>query len=216
MTIFVLHHAKDDVTNACLASLIDQGPILVIDNGSPIPFVPAHGNITVMRNEQNLHLIDAFNRAMQAHPDDWYLAVTNDTKASPGMVDKLLAALHDPAIGIVSGGTNDRGAGALYAPHPGDWPSIDMPHVDNTIWGWPHDLVEAIGWPDCAGHTHIGCWGSNQDYCYRARRAGYRVVGVRSAYYWHAHDGGQDVEAWQAGRDWLQQKWGDKAPEVWA
>jgi hypothetical protein len=91
-----------------------------------------------------------------------------------------------------------------------------MPHVDNTVWGWRHDLIDAIGYPDCEGHTHRACWASNQDYCYRARRAGYRVLGVLGAYVRHAHHGGQDMVAYQAGRDWLAKKWGKVASEVWA
>lgn len=207
MTIYILHWTHNAVTETCIRSLLGQGEILVIDNGSPVPFATKMP-VKVMRLEENLFMIAAFNVAMQMFPSDYYFCITNDTKAAPYYIDKLTEELDNPEVGIVAGGTNDRGAGALYVAWPGEWPTIDMEHVDNTGWGWRHDLVEKIGYPDCVGHTHRACWFSNQDYALRAHKAGYKVRGVLSAYIWHAHDGGQDYAAWKAGKDWFDEKWG--------
>jgi GT2 family glycosyltransferase len=219
--IFVLHYQKDMVTAACLNSLIPQVKLLsgaelfVIDNGSPRRFVQVGPKI--IRFEYNLFLIEAFNRAMQTHPADVYICVANDTIAHPGTIEKMVMALRNPEVGIVAAGTNDSGAGCLFVPGPGRWSSVEATHVDNTFWGFRRDLTKQIGWPDCAEHHHRACWASNQDYCYRARQAGFKVMAVRSAYVEHAHIGGQDAVAEQAGRDWLIHKWGEeKAREVWA
>jgi GT2 family glycosyltransferase len=220
INIFVLHYEKEGLTTACLNSLAPQAKMLsaglfVIDNGSPVPF--RGGGAKIIRHGQNLFLIEAFNRAMQENPADVYMCVANDTLARPGMVERLADALRDRTVGIVAPGTNDMGAGVLYVPLPGRHASVETRHVDNTCWAFRRDLVKQIGWPDCTGHTHRACWSSNQDFCYRARQGGFRVMAVRGAYVNHAHNGGQDAAAAQAGRDWLIRKWGiEKAQEIWA
>ena len=220
LRIFVLHYANDELTNECLRALVgdaeavNYGRVTVIDNGSPVPFAGIWDD--VIRFDENLHLIEAFNRAMQQNPADAYICMANDTKPAPGMVGKLLAALDDPSVGIVAPGTNDIGAGMLWVPYPSDWAPMDTSNVDNTCWSFRQDLVDKIGWPDCEGHSHRANWAANQDFCFRARMEGYRVVGVRGAYIEHAHNGGSDIDAWKAGRDWLVMKWGEKAQEVWA
>ncbi len=215
--IFVLHYAKDDVTNRCLESLRGQGRIVVIDNGSPVEYSPPPWVDVLIRHTQNRPLIEAFNSALFAYYDDEYYCITNDTVASPGMIARLSEILDDPTVGIVAPGTNDRGAGCLWRPEPNGktgYPDLVTGHVDNTAWGWRHDLLAAIGYPDCEGHTHRACWGSNQDFCYRARQAGYKVVAALSTYVWHAHDGGLDGVADQAGIEWLKRKWGEQWTRV--
>lgn len=216
--IFVMHYEDTVKTMWCVQSLLPQAKLLgaqifVIDNGSSIPAFFAGAQ--TIRHPKNLFLIRAFNEVMQANPADMYLSMANDTVAATGMLTKLVGALRNREVGIVSPGTDDQGAGVLWVPQPGDWPSVETNHVDNTCWAWRHDLVKAIGWPDCDGHKHRACWASNQDYCYRARRAGYKVLAVRGAFYHHAHHGGQDAQAAKAGRDWLVWKWGEqKAKEI--
>lgn len=220
VNVFVLHWEHDDVTNTCVASWMPEcqrhgARLIVIDNGSRKPY---HTNLAVevVRHERNLFLIEAFNRVMQDNPAGVYVACTNDTKIGRGSLGILLEALGDRKIGVVAPGTNDQGAGVLTVTEatPANTRQYTG-HVDNTCWAWRHDVVEAVGWPDCVGHTHRACWASNQDFCYRVRMAGYRVLAVRDAFLWHAHDGGMDTEAWQAGRRWLELKWGEKAAEVW-
>lgn len=219
--IFVLHYEKIDVTLKCLDALIADPAfgidfkVIVIDNGSGEATVPWEETVGLV---ENFPLIRAFNLGMQAYPAENYVCLTNDTIPAVGMVGKLVDALNDPQVGIVAPGTNDMGSGILFVgdqPIP-DFESVETSHVDNVCWAFRHDFVEQVGWPDCEGHTHRACWSSNQDYCYRARQAGYKVLAVRGAYLWHAHMGGSDSEAWRAGRDWLERKWGDEARFVWA
>ena len=223
---FVLHYEDRVKTSRCLVALLYDIALMqpgvrvfAIDNGSPNPLPELFGSsVHVIRHKENLPLIEAFNRAMEAAPANYYVCITNDTRPTPGMVKTLVTALKAQNVGIVAPGTNDQGAGILFT---GDGPDKAMPivetnHVDNTCWAWRHDLVKAIGWPDCEGHPHRANWASNRDYCYRARQAGYKVLAVRGAHIWHAHNGGQDAVADAAGREWLQGKWGDKFAEVWA
>lgn len=228
--VFILHYEKQDVTDRCLdavladAAGVPNAHVFVIDNGSPTPYVRPNFTfasdvpLTLLRFEQNEYLIKAFNRAMGEYPCGIYVCMANDTKPRQGMLAKLAAALADPKVGVVAPGTNDRGAGILNVPYPAnDWETVETRHVDNTCWAFRYDVAERVGFPSCEGHVHRACWASNQEFCYRVRQAGYKVLAVRAAYIWHAHDGGQDTEAFSAGREWLMRMYGAaKAAEIWA
>lgn len=210
-------------TISCLKSLarsIEEGQVektAVIDNG-PVKapegvfegILPERVSFQRVTPPEPLSIIKAFNFAIGAlsFPFDAVFCVTNDTISHPGVFAKLLSALSDPSVGIVAPGMNDRGAGVLFVPQPGNWLTLETSHVDNTFWGFRRDLVEAIGLPDDEGNAHWGSWYSNRDYCLRARRAGYSVQAVRSAYVRHEHDGGLNIVAELAGAYWFEKKWG--------
>jgi GT2 family glycosyltransferase len=220
-TVFVLHYENTATTDKCIDSILRSTGlaalpnIVVIDNGSPTPYYDV---VRVRRLDENLHLIPAFNTVMQEYPSDIYICANNDTLWAPWTLSALLDVLENyEDVGIVAPGTNDRGAGILTVDRPDPaLPAEITAHVDNCVWGWTQALVNAIGWPDSEGHTHRANWASNQDYCYRARTAGFDNIAVRGAYVEHAHDGGQDMAAWQAGHDWLALKYGAEADKVWA
>lgn len=231
INIFILHYQDELKTYRCLEAFQRQAHIyaqntrtFIIDNGSPQPFKLESRDglhfrdVEVIRYEQNLFLIEAFNRAIRANKAAFYICAANDVVPYAGLINGLISTLIQKDVGVASAGTNDLGAGWLYV---GDKPDptgkvIDVPHVDNSLWAFSHRLVKEIGLPDCEGHTHQQCWASNQDYCYRARMAGFRVCACKHVFYWHEHMGGMNLEAWQAGRDWLRYKWGEKAGEVGA
>lgn len=227
ITVFVLHYENEQVTNQCVGSIlrsieadaVGKAQIVVIDNGSPTPYTTSYLEqfVKVLRLDRNMMLIDAFNEGLRKFRSEIYICANNDTTWNMWTLPILVGALSNRLVGIVAPGTNDQGAGILTV--EGNDPSLMstmVRHVDNCVWGWRHDMMEVVGLPDCDGHTHRANWASNQDYCYRAWQAGYTVVAVRSAYVIHAHHGGQDMVAWQAGRDWLIHKYGEKAGDVWA
>lgn len=219
--VCILHYQDDEKTDACVdafcfPTMFSDEFIVVIDNGSDVPYKNDLPWVRIVRLEKNIPVVEAWNAGMKAHPADIYFLANNDAIPSEDCIYKLANALEDPTVGIVAAGTSDTSVGAMYVPEPNaTLASIDMNHVDGHLWGWRHDLVEQIGYPDCEGHTHQMCWGSNRDYCFRARQAGYRVVCVRSAYVDHQHHETYDrAEADAAGRAWLQQKWGELAAQV--
>jgi len=211
--IYILHYQDDETTDRCVAAFQAQGieglRIVVIDNGSDVRFIPTDESVIVHRLDVNTPVVAAWNAGMQAYPARVYFVANNDAFPAEQCIQKLIAALDDPQIGIVAPGTSDTTVGAMFVSYANaPVPSIDLPDVDGHLWGWTQALVDAIGWPDCEGHTHQMCWGSNRDYCLMARRAGYRVVCVRSAYVYHEHEVTYDRnEADAAGRAWLQAKW---------
>lgn len=215
MTVFILHYANDALTNACAREWMQQGPSLVIDNGSPVPYVPDCG-VQVMRLEHNLNLIDANNAAAKVHLSDWYLFPNNDVFPEKGCLAKLLRRFEDTEVGIVAPGSSDTGAGVLYVPYPDDaLPDVATYNVDNHCWMFTQDVIDEIGYPDAEGHTHRACWYANKLYCWKARHAGYKVVAVRSAYVEHRRAKGYDYEADMAGRRWIKERLGARVQEAW-
>lgn len=219
--IYILHYQDDATTDACVAAfdraVFDEVPtIVVIDNGSTEPYIPNAEGVQVVRLDENIPVVAAWNEGMKRHPADVYLVANNDAMPTFDCVEKLVEALEDISIGIVAAGTSDTSVGAMHVPQPdAALTSIDMNHVDGHLWGWRADLVEQIGYPDAEGHTHQMCWGSNRDYCFRARQEGYRVVCVRSAFVDHQrHETYDRAEADAAGHAWLRAKWGELAPLV--
>lgn len=219
--IYILHYVDDSQTDQCVAAFDravngESVQLVVIDNGSPVPYISTWEGVKVLRLEQNIPVVAAWNAGMQQYPADIYFCANNDAFPAVDCIQTLVEALEDESIGIVAAGTSDTSVGAMYVPQPdATLTSIDMKHVDGHLWGWRYDLVAEIGLPDCEGHTHQMCWGANRDYCFRARQAGLRVVCVRSAFVDHSrHDYYDRAEADAAGHVWLAQKWGELAPLV--
>lgn len=219
VSIFILHYNRDNFTEECIASVMADyyagAQVTVIDNGSRKPFESKYP-VQVVRLPETLPMMDAFNHVACQYPSDVYVYLTNDTRMGEGSLQRLVDTLADKRVGIVAPGTNDRGAGILYvgdAPNP-DLPSVETKHVDNTCWAFTQDTVDKIGLPTAAGHTHWGCWASNQEYAWRARGAGLKVMAVRGAWLWHSHDGGQDAEADSAGTEWLRMRLGVRFEEA--
>jgi len=222
VNIFVLHYEDEWLTDQCVDHLYTSGQlypegtnVVVIDNGSKIPYEAKQEETRVVRLDQNIPVVAAWNAGMQKYPADVYFCMNNDAFPAVGCIEKLVEALEDESIGIVAAGTSDTSVGAMYVTFPNELPNLDMNHVDGHLWGWRYDLVAEIGLPDCEGHTHQMCWGANRDYCFRARQAGFRVVCVRSAFVDHnRHESYDRAEADAAGHAWLAQKWGELAPLV--
>ncbi len=215
--IMILHFTDNATTDQCIASLLPQcaavgSEIIVIDDGSPSPFVTEYP-VKIVRFEQNLHLVPAFSKAMQMLPATIYGMLNNDLICHPDMLATVLAQFDDPAVGIVAPGSSDKGTGVLYVPCPGKWGNVVAQHIDNHAMFCSHDLIEEIGYPECDGHTDFKNWYWNRAFCYLARKSGYKVIAARDAYVEHL-GGGYNAEADAAGLAWITARLGDKTQEV--
>lgn len=215
MTVYILHYANNSLTNACLAAWLEQTVnIVVIDNGSPLPYVPAR-EVRVVRLEQNLHLIPANNAGMTAQPSGWYFCVNNDVFPAPGCLKRMLDVFTDPDIGIAAPGSSDMNAGILHVAPGQPREDVVTRHVDNHAIMFTSDVVDEIGLPDAEGHPHRANWYANKLYCYKARKAGYKVLAVRSAFVDHRRDSGYDETADRLGQEWIKARLGAQLQEAW-
>lgn len=210
--LFILHYADDDTTNVCIASLYDQSvacdsEIVVIDDGSPSKYVTEYP-VKIVRFDENYHLVAAFSKAMQLFPSPIYGMLNNDLICHPDMLAAVLAQFDDPDVGIVAPGSSDKGTGVLYVPYAGSWGNVESAHIDNHCMFIASDLIDEIGWPNAEGNNHRLNWYWNREYCYLARKAGYKVIAARDAYVDH-HGGGYNAEADAAGLVWIQSVLGE-------
>jgi GT2 family glycosyltransferase len=216
MTVYILHYADDILTDLCASAWLAQtSDVLVIDNGSPKPYTSLTG-VAILRLNENLHLIPANNAGMKAHPSGWYFCVNNDVFPSLGCLDRMLSVFaNDPDVGVAAPGSSDMGAGILYV-RPGDSrEDVETRHVDNHAWFFTQDVIDEIGYPTAEGHSHRANWACNKEYCWRARKVGYKVMAVRSAYVDHRRTKGYDPVADEAGLAWLKARFAEQMMEIW-
>ncbi|MBP7875390.1 glycosyltransferase family 2 protein [Candidatus Woesebacteria bacterium] len=120
VSIVIVNHSGDQLTTACLDSLLAIQPIdglihvFVVDNGSPHNYeLPKRFlktkqlDITLLRSESNLGFTGGNNMgihaAIERHNSDYVLLLNNDTLVEPSFLQKMiLFADSNPAAGIIS------------------------------------------------------------------------------------------------------------------
>jgi GT2 family glycosyltransferase len=193
---------EHEMTALCLDTVranTQDYEIVVIDNGSDPPIKGA-----TVRNETNIGVPKAFNQGIQASKGDVIVILCNDVFVTPGWADRLLKHLDTFAIVApvtVFGARLQRVQLPFYStidelnqrvrewqenPHP--------PQEVNWIIGFcmafKRSLYDELGpflddrWP---------CSGEDIDYCFRARKAGYKV-GIAHDVYVH-HEGSKTCMA---------------------
>jgi GT2 family glycosyltransferase/glycosyltransferase involved in cell wall biosynthesis len=204
-------------TQACLAAISAALPpdakIIVIDDASPEPELfawaaglAAAGAITLIRHGQNQGFAAAVNAGLKAAGGHDVLLLNSDTLVPPGAAEALLdAAYAAPDIGSVTPFSNH--ATILSVPAGS---GNKMPDLAGTA-AWQRAAAAANGGQICEIPTGVGfcmllrhdCvaatgyfrpeifaqgYGEENDWCLRARHAGYRHAAALGAYV--AHQGG--------------------------
>lgn len=99
-----------EYTYACLARLAEVTPdelyeVVLVDNGSTDAtselLEQLEGDVTIIRNEQNVGFSHACNQGAAAARGRSLLFLNNDTVPHDGWLEPLLAALDEPGVGIV-------------------------------------------------------------------------------------------------------------------
>lgn len=171
--------------------------LIVVDNGS------ADGTLDFLRREDvtfvslpaNSGFPKACNAGLRLARGKRLLLLNNDVLVTRGWLDKLLACLHHaPDVGIVgpmsnfaSGkqqtempGSYEEAAERLAREHAGEYEQAGR--VVGLCFLFKRELLERIGLLDerfSPGHFE------DDDYCYRARQAGYRVMIARDTFIFH-------------------------------
>jgi len=212
--IFVLHDKYDEVTatvrtlETVVADVGQWGTVYAIDNGDGR--LPKHmQGVQTVTLRPGLFHVDAYLKAMVGRPCDLYLLLKAGVLLERGVIAKLVSALSEETVGIV----------APSMMQPDDTIIIEVGiseqrYVRDWCWGWRHELIKVIGWMEWAGQVNRECPGSDIDYCYRARQAGYQVVQVNEAL--ATLPTAADRHWGSKARGWLVQKYGLlKINEVW-
>ena len=201
----VLHYTFDDLTNACLASLARYArlaPVLVVDNGSPAPFV---AEVPVLRLPENLCLAAAMNAGtcdlLAATDVDGVVQLNDNVVVTSNTHSQLTWVFAvQGRLGIAAPLMDQPDAGFMY--HPCPYPPGDqaeaylqdtlppcesqlVPFVDNAAWAIRRATWEQVG--PLEERFSSASWGANYDYCWRARLHGWETGLVRSAFVFHRH-----------------------------
>jgi GT2 family glycosyltransferase/glycosyltransferase involved in cell wall biosynthesis len=205
------------LTQACLASVTAAMPpatdIIVIDDASPEPELTAWvaglaaaGAITLIRHETNQGFAAAVNAGLKAAGGRDVLLLNSDTLVPPGAIDALADAAY-AAAGNGSVTPLSNHATILSIPAPTGNPMPDLAQATALQQaaaaanaGQFFEIPTGIGFcmylrHDCLAATGIfrpeifaQGYGEENDWCLRARQAGYRHVAALGAYV--AHQGG--------------------------
>ena len=222
------YRAVETLNRALDFSLLTLPEVLVVDNGSAVPYKAEFGE-DVLRLHSNIALASAFNRGMERFPDaERILLVTNDVVFPRFTVHELLTAASYEKVGIVAPMMDDAGAGVLFRSAPDPHKEVSLPewekflietmptgnfvraeHVDNTVLCLTRSFLDEVGMFDEYFDT-TGSWYANQDWCKRAWAAGYLVGYSPRAFIHHCRAGTRgdyQTEADAAGRSRFDTKW---------
>jgi GT2 family glycosyltransferase len=184
------HHGMTHELLRDLAREEELVEVLIVDNGGDYPTL---GGEDVLRPGRNLGWAEGTNRGTEERGRPHhvgFLWLNNDTRLSKGFVAGLLRCWRETGAAIV-GPVYDCHWVHQRARRPGPVERYRprgvhhrVPFLDGTAMFVPAPTVSAIGVLDAETFSPIG-WGSDIDYCLRARHAGLELAVTRLSYLHH-------------------------------
>jgi len=205
-SIIILTHNELAYTRECLSSIRlrtdEPYELIVVDNGSTdgtVEYLQTQPDVRLICNLENRGFPAGVNQGLEIASGSNIVLLNNDCVVTTGWLRRLLDALRiDSRIGLV-GPYSNRASGYQQVSTNYD----DLSALDGFAWGWGkrhagrvrdverligfclllrREVVERIGLLD--ERFGIGCY-EDDDYCRRARDAGYRLVIAEAAFIHH-------------------------------
>ena len=209
-SVIILAWNGVEYLDTCLKAVLTQEypdfEVIVVDNGStdgsPDLVAEQFSQVRLIRNDQNLGFAVGNNVGLRVATGDVLVLLNQDTVVRPGWLGALVQILlTDPGVGIVGGkalypdGTlqhaggqvDERGDSRHYGYRQQDVGRFDeardVDFVTGATLALTRQVFEAVGGLD-EGFTPA--YFEDVDWCYRVRRAGFRVVYVPQAVLVHS------------------------------
>lgn len=208
--VIVLTWNSEKYLDACLSALSSQevanSETLVVDNASTDGSLTIAQKYTppirIIHNERNLGFAGGNNVGIQATDSDIIVLLNPDTVVQPGWLRFVIETFQDASIGIVGckalypDGKHIQHAGAVLQPDTAFGQHIGSGEIDNgqydqltdseyvtgAAFGVHRKVLNRIGGLD---EEFYPAFYEETDYCYRARRAGFRIVYQPKAVLYH-------------------------------
>lgn len=189
LSITILHYQFDSLTHDCLKSVLSQEmpcsyEVLVIDNGSPTPFIPLPEHkekIRVVRHEDaKLHIVGQ-NRCFEAAQGEWVLFVANDVRMFHDAIYWLWyhkRNIAHPTLWTVQRQLDNRG---LLWVWPGYGIRTECTGPGSLCYAFTGScyLMRKTTWHDVGRFDeHLVTSHEDIDFALRAERMGFVIVGI--------------------------------------
>jgi O-antigen biosynthesis protein len=192
--------------------------LILVDNGNEDATIraylralaAAHDNATLLRVEANRGYVGAMCLAIEYAPPGQHVAVLNtDTVLPPNWLERLLGPIFaDPTVASTTPFTNagtvcsfpeigvdnppllslpTEAIDAAFAQVRGEKLQIELPSGVGFCMAHNRAAIDKIGWYDLNAFGQG--YGEENDWCLRARRAGFRNILVPNLFIYHKHGG---------------------------
>src|SRR3990167_2027168 len=176
--------------------------ILVVDDGSEIPFTYNDDRVNILRLDKNSGYTNATNQGILKCGDrfDYLHLLNNDTEPKKDFIKLLLEALQkDPKLGVACSARhtlmNNEMWYELFATDLiSGWQGFnkDIPNEEIIYAAWipvcsaliPYEVIRYVGLLDPRMRNHC----SDNDWCIRCNVAGYKVGLVPKSIIYHIHE----------------------------
>ncbi|MCX7919851.1 MAG: glycosyltransferase family 2 protein [bacterium] len=211
VAVIIASYNGESVIRLCLSSIQNSDyaniNIVVVNNGSTDTtkqiIEQQFPDITLVNSPVNLGFAGGYNLGIQSVPEaQYYFLVNDDVELAKNCISQIVQAFqNDARVGIIGckilypDKKTIQHAGGIIYPNArtwhngyeeedkGQWDTMYEPdYVTGAAFAFRQELIQRLGYLD---ESYRPIYFEETDYCYRAKRIGYKVVYLPTALVYH-------------------------------